>query len=59
MAHRECTNCNEGMDEGYCIGDGESYACSDKCLFIGGYTIEARDRDYEEGFIYWTTWEEE
>jgi hypothetical protein len=53
---RKCDNCGKGMSDGYCIGDGESYACSDKCLFVDGYTPEQRDIDYENDIIYYTTW---
>jgi len=47
------------MYEGYVWGDGEGYACSDKCLFIDGYTIKQWDIDYANGVIYWTEWEVE
>ncbi len=56
---RECTTCNYKISEGYCCGDGEEYYCSDRCLFVDGYTAEQRDLDYDNGFIYWTEWEEE
>ena len=41
---RKCDECNKGMEEGYVWGDGDGYACSDKCLFVHGYTPkEARE----------------
>ena len=55
---RKCDNCGKGMNQGYCWGDGEGYACSDECLFVDGYTPEQRDEDYENDAIYWTEWEE-
>ena len=55
---RTCDKCGAGMNEGYCCGDGEEYFCSDDCLFTDGYTEEQQALDYEDGSIYWTTWEE-
>ena len=54
---RICTTCGKKMAEGYCAGDGEEYYCSDECLFVDGYTPEQRDKDYENGHIYYTEWE--
>ena len=45
------------MTEGYVFGDGEGYACSDKCLYVDGYTEEQKEKDYTNGDIYWTKWE--
>tara|TARA_R100001463_G_scaffold15959_1_gene41450 strand:- start:1796 stop:2068 length:273 start_codon:yes stop_codon:yes gene_type:complete len=56
---RKCDNCNKGMNEGYCGGDGLSYACSHECLFINGYTQEEFQEDYKFGNIYWTDWGED
>lgn len=56
---RKCDNCGKGMNQGYCWGDGDGYACSDKCLFVDGYTPEQRDEDYKNEFIYWTEWHED
>tara|TARA_R100000781_G_scaffold38379_1_gene26954 strand:+ start:351 stop:635 length:285 start_codon:yes stop_codon:yes gene_type:complete len=56
---RKCDNCNKGMNEGYCGGDGLSYACSDKCLYVDGYTKELFKEDYKSGDIYWTEWGED
>lgn len=55
---RTCDTCGADMEEGYCCGDGEEYYCSDECLFVNGYTPEMRDKDYKDGNIYYTTWEE-
>lgn len=54
---RTCDNCNCNILEGYVWGDGEGYACSDKCLFIDGYTQAQYDADYKAGNIYYTAWE--
>ena len=56
---RHCNTCGKAMSEGYCAGDGEKYFCSDECLFVDGYTEQQRDDDYENGYIYWTEWEED
>ena len=52
---RKCDTCNKGMNEGYVWDVG--YACSDKCLYVDGYTKEQKEIDYENGDIYFTTWE--
>ena len=56
---RTCDTCGADMIEGYCVGDGEEYYCSDTCLFVNGYTPELRDADYANGSIYYTEWEED
>ena len=35
---RKCDHCKKGMNEGYVWESG--YACSDKCLYVDGYTKE-------------------
>lgn len=59
LYYRKCDHCGCGMNEGYVWGDGEGYACSDKCLFVDGYTPAQRDIDFENDIIYWTEWEDE
>ncbi len=53
---RICSVCGKVMTEGFCIGDGESYYCSDVCL-----ETEIDDIEYlklfEAGSAYWTQWE--
>ena len=56
---RTCDTCGKQMTEGYCCGDGEEYYCCDECLFVDGYTPELRDVDYENGSLYYTSWEED
>ena len=53
---RKCDNCGKGMNEGWCWDMG--YACSDKCLFVDGYTKSQLEKDLEMDTIYWTEWEE-
>ena len=53
---RKSDNCGKGMNEGWCWDMG--YACSDKCLFVDGYTKSQLEKDLEMDTIYWTEWEE-
>lgn len=60
-APRVCSTCEKGMIDGYlCEGDG-TYYCSDKCLYVDGYTPEQFEKDYADGdgFIFWTEWYDE
>ena len=56
---RNCTACGKGMNEGYCIGDGMEYYCSDACLHTE-ITHEEYMELYDdgEGDSYWTAWED-
>jgi len=54
---RVCETCESKMTEGYVWGNGEGYACSDKCLYVNGYTKDLYVEDYKDGVIYWTKWE--
>ena len=54
---RVCETCESKMTEGYVWGNGEGYACSDKCLYVNGYTKDLYVEDYKDGVIYWTNWE--
>ena len=53
---RVCDNCKKGMNEGYAWDMG--WACSDKCLYVDGYTKKQFHRDYEMDCIYYTEWDE-
>ena len=57
---RYCDKCKKGMNEGYVIGGGTEYYCSDECLHKD-ITPEEWDELYDdgEGDSYWTDWEEE
>lgn len=52
-----CSSCGRVMMSGYCIGDGDQYFCSDKCLY-SVYTAAEYNELYDNGAAYWTTWEE-
>ena len=56
---RTCTACGKGMNEGYCIGDGMEYYCSDACLYLHMTPAEyLKLYDDGEGDSYWTAWED-
>ena len=54
---RICTECHKEMIDGYCIGDGHAYYCSDECLHKN-ISDEEYVEMYENGDAYWTTWYE-
>jgi len=59
MVLRECASCNAvNFKEGFVIGDGELYFCSEECL-NEHYSEEEWHRIYSEGNGYWTQWEDD
>ena len=57
---RTCTACGKGMNEGYCINDGEAYYCGEACL--GDYCTQEEWAELYadgEGDCYWTDWSED
>jgi hypothetical protein len=59
---RKCDKCGKGMNDGYVIGGGDEYYCTYECL-NNVYTTEewvfmADDDDSDEGFNYWTEWDD-
>lgn len=60
---RKCNKCGQGMNEGFCIYEGEEYYCDDNCLhsvysksvWEGMYDAE----DIGNSPSYWTQWEDE
>ena len=60
---RKCDKCGKGMNEGFCIYEGEEYYCDDICLhsvysksvWEGMYDAE----DIGNSPSYWTQWEDE
>lgn len=52
---RVCSECGEPMIEGYIVGDGDTYYCSDECLHKH-YTDEEWDEMYENYEGYYTEW---
>lgn len=57
---RKCDVTGRGMNEGYCFGDGEDYACDlESALLIAKeYGYDNLDEAYEDGAYYYTEWEE-
>lgn len=55
---RQCSECKDGMDEGYVIQGGEEYYCSEKCLHKH-YTKKDWKAIYNNGESdsMWTDWE--
>ena len=55
---RMCNVCEALFDEGYCVGGGEEYYCSDECLHKH-YTQDEFNEMHAEGNgdTYWTSWE--
>ncbi len=60
---RKCDKCGQGMNEGFCIYEGEEYYCDDKCLY-SVYSKSVWEGMYDAEDIgnspsYWTEWEDE
>ena len=60
---RKCTCCGKGMNEGYILGGGQEYYCTDECLHEK-YSIQEWSDIYQNsqengGNDYWTEWEDE
>lgn len=58
FAHK-CSQCNSGMNEGYCIEAGLSYYCSDECLHKNITPNQWKKMYSDDGDSYWTEWEDE
>ena len=54
---RKCTECNNGMNEGYIIND--NYYCSDECRRKLMTDKEWNEHYDDDGDDYWTTWYDE
>jgi hypothetical protein len=59
---RTCSVSGEGMNAGYCICDGEAYVS--EAVGIDYWlkehtTYESAEEAYEDGYYYYTTWEDE
>jgi hypothetical protein len=57
---RTCDATGEGMNEGFCFGDGETYFKyeADALAYAKKIGYEDLDEAYEDGAYYWTEWEE-
>lgn len=58
---RTCSHCKKGMNEGYCISNGEEYYCSNKCLEEKNSKSEIQELEIgdDDSDSYWTEWEKE
>lgn len=57
--NRVCKICGEDkLLEGYCVSDGLEYYCSTECL-EHDYTEEEWEEAYNDGWCYWTEWDED
>lgn len=58
---RLCSATNQGMNEGYCFGDGEMYFAnvSDATDYAKSIGYESLTDAYNDGAYYYTEWEEE
>jgi late competence protein required for DNA uptake (superfamily II DNA/RNA helicase) len=59
---RKCDKCGQGMNEGFCIYEGQEYYCSDECLH-SVYSEQEWSEMYNAEDIgssssYWTQWED-
>ena len=56
---RRCDITGEGMDEGYCIGEGGMYIKYEKDMLkhIEEEGFDSIDEAYECDYYYWTEWE--
>lgn len=53
---RICSCCSKGMDEGFCINDGEEYYCSEECLHKK-YSKKEYNSMFKNDIAYWTQWD--
>jgi hypothetical protein len=58
---RRCDVTGRGMNEGYCFGDGEKYACDyESALLIAKeYGYKSLKEAYKDDAYYYTEWEED
>ena len=57
---RKCDVTGRGMNEGYCFGDGEMYACDETSalLIAKEYGYNNLDDAYDNDAYYYTEWDE-
>jgi hypothetical protein len=57
---RRCDVTGRGINEGFCFGDGEKYACDyESALLIAKeYGYESLKEAYKDDAYYYTEWEE-
>lgn len=58
---RQCSMTGEGMNEGYCFGDGQDYAKyeDDARRLAKQYGYQSLEDAFDDDAYYWTEWEDE
>ena len=58
---RQCSKTGEGMDEGYCFGEGEAYFIEESDALEYAKSIGYKDLDdaYEQEAYVWTAWDDD
>jgi hypothetical protein len=58
---RQCSITGEGMNEGWCFGDGQYYVKheNDALALALKYGYNSIDDAFEDDAVYWTEWEDE
>ena len=58
---RQCSITGEGMNEGWCFGDGQYYVKheNDALALALKYGYNSIDDAFDDDAVYWTEWEDE
>jgi hypothetical protein len=58
---RKCSVTGEGMNEGWCFGDGQDYAKyeHDAWSLASEYGYDSIDDAFDDDAVYWTEWQDE
>ena len=58
---RQCSITGEGMNEGWCFGDGQCYVKheNDALALALKYGYNSIDDAFDDDAVYWTEWEDE
>ena len=56
---RKCSVTNKGMNEGFCVFDGETYLKDEyrAITYAKALGYDTLDEAYEDSVYYWTTWD--
>jgi hypothetical protein len=58
---RQCSITKQGMNSGWCFGDGEEYAKdeADALQIANEWGYKSLEQAYDDNACYWTEWEDE
>jgi len=58
---RQCSITSEGMNEGWCFGDGQEYAKYEEgaIQIANDWGYKTLQQAYDDDACYWTEWEDE